>query len=183
MIYVAVNCRALLGVVFLASGLSKVAGQGSFAAFARSVRRLGSLPPAWTMPIARAVVAAELTAVGLLAVPWVATGMLGFAVACLLLVIFLIAVVRSLGRGERAPCRCFGATTVPLGRRHVVRNCCLAGVALLGLLGSASSSGATAAGLAVAVVIGLVLGWLVTQFDHFAELFGPLVLSPARRPS
>lgn len=182
MTYVAVGCRALLSVVFLVSGLSKVAGQGSFDAFARSVRRLGSLPPAWILPVARVVVTAELVVVGSLALPW-ATGMVGFAMAGLLLTIFSVAIGRSLGRGERAPCRCFGATTVPLSRRHVARNLCLTGVALLGLLGTASSSGVRPAELAVSVVIGLVLGWLVTQFDRFAELFGPTELSPARRPS
>lgn len=187
MTYVALSCRALLGAVFLVSGLTKVTGRGSFRAYARSVRRLGSLPRAWALPVARAVVTAELLVVGLLAVPQTVAAASGFALAGLLLVVFSAAIVRSLGRGDTTPCRCFGATSTPLGARHVARNAFLAAAALLGSIGGLAASSragrAGLAGLAISVVIGLVLGWLVTQFDHFAELFGPSELFAARRPS
>jgi uncharacterized membrane protein YphA (DoxX/SURF4 family) len=132
--YLELTCRALLGAVFLVSGLTKVAGRGRFPAFARSARRLGSLPRAWTLPVARAVVAAELAVVCLLASPVTAVADFGFVLAGGLLVVFAAAIARSLRRGEREPCRCFGPSNAPLGWRHVLRNAVLAGVALLGLL-------------------------------------------------
>lgn len=134
MTYLELTCRALLGAVFLVSGLTKVAGRGSFLAFARSARRLGSLPRAWTLPVARAVVAAELAVVCLLAIPETVAADFGFGLAAGLLVVFSAAIAASLRRGEREPCRCFGPSDAPLGWRHVLRNAILAGVALLGLL-------------------------------------------------
>jgi hypothetical protein len=184
--YVELACRVLLGTVFAVSGLSKVTGRASFSAYARSVRRLGSLRKTLVRPVAVAFVTAELATVALLAIPLAETAAIGFMLAGGLLVVFCVAIAASLRRGERTACRCFGASTAQLGWRHVVRNVILLGVALAGLLGALGAVGpapATLAGLAVAGIIGLILGWLITEIDHFAELFGPTQLSVTRRPS
>lgn len=81
--------------------------------------------------------------------------MSGFAVALTLLTVFSAAIVRS------------------LGWRHVVRNAALAGFALLGMAGTVTPGGDQPAGYAVAAVIGLVVGLMITQADRFIELIRP----------
>jgi uncharacterized membrane protein YphA (DoxX/SURF4 family) len=182
MMYVALSCRALLGMVFLVSGGSKVARRSAFRAYARAVRRLSPLSPALITPAALALIAVELAVVILLVVPLEMTVAAGFALAILLLVVFSAAVIGSLSRGERTPCQCFGRSATPLGWRHVTRNAALACVALLGLVTEPGRYGAGASGMAAAVASGLVLGWLVTQADQIAELLAPSQLSVAGRP-
>jgi hypothetical protein len=99
----------------------------------------------------------------------------GFAVALGLLSAFTATTVIALRRGARPPCRCFGMSEIPLGARHVVRDCALAAVAGVGLA-AALQGGQRAvdpAGVAVAAVAGIVLAVLAVVFDDLVELFGP----------
>lgn len=66
------------------------------------------------------MVTVEVAIVVLLAVP--VTARVGAALAALALLGFTAVIVAALRRGSLAACRCFGASTVPLGRRHVLRN-------------------------------------------------------------
>jgi hypothetical protein len=70
--------------------------------------------------VAVAVVVGECAAVVLLALG--PGGAPGFVLTLLLLAAFTTGIVRSLRSGTKASCACFGASTAPIGRRHVVRN-------------------------------------------------------------
>ena len=173
MTYLAISCRCLLGSVFLVSAVTKISGRASFQAYARSVRRLGVSRPAFAAAAPAALVTCELAVAAQLASPLRAVAVSGFAVALALLAVFSAAIVRSLSRDEREPCRCFGAAGARLGWRHVVRNAALAGFALLGIPGTVTPGGDQPAGYAVAAVIGLVVGLMITQADRFMELIRP----------
>ena len=109
----------------------------------------------------------------------------GFAVAAGLLAVFTGAIVLSLRRGNAAPCRCFGASSTPLGPRHVARNAVLVALALLGLVAALVPGPADLAGLVVAGAAGVVAGVTITAFDDIAALVSggtpPTVPSPPRR--
>ncbi|MGA5129976.1 MauE/DoxX family redox-associated membrane protein [Streptomyces olivoreticuli] len=184
--YFVIASRALIGVVFLVSFWSKARGRAAFAAFVDSVAALGVAPSGPTAPVAGAVVAAEGAIWVLLVTPSDEATAAGLSLAAVLLSAFAVAIARSVHRGARTSCRCFGATTVPLGPRHVVRNVFLIAVCVGGALAALGGTAkATAAGGAVAAVAGLILGALVTLLDDLAALFapaGPHADSAPRRP-
>ncbi|SIM50768.1 MauE/DoxX family redox-associated membrane protein [Micromonospora cremea] len=127
--YVEIGSRVLLGSVLLAAAVGKASGRAAFREFTRSVRDLGYRP---ANPLAGAVVAAEFTAVVLLAVFPPA----GFLLSAALLLAFTVAIATNLRRGG-ATCRCFGRTAAPLGRHHAWRNVFLVGCAIAGALAPA----------------------------------------------
>lgn len=171
--YVTLAVRVLFGVVFLVSGGTKVREPREFS---RSVRGLGLVAPAWAGRVALTVTVLELAVPVLLAVP--ATVPVGLGLAGVLLLGFTAAIAVALRRGTTAPCRCFGASQLPLGRRQLARNVLLLAV----LAAAAPGAGATSAdlrGAAIAVPAGLVCAVLVVFFDELAELFaGPVRLTP-----
>ncbi|MDQ1741949.1 MAG: hypothetical protein QOE23_288 [Pseudonocardiales bacterium] len=165
--YLELTCRVLLGVVFAVSVTGKLRDA---AAFTDATRRL--LPMRWASRdrvIANSVGAVEFIVVALLAYP--GTSRLGFALAAILLIAFSVAIRAALRRGVHAPCRCFGASDTPLGRRHLVRNGLLLVIALLGAL--TPSGPLTPSGACLAVGTGLVLATLVVRLDLVVELFLP----------
>ncbi|GAB3933752.1 methylamine utilization protein MauE [Kribbella albertanoniae] len=176
MIYLLLGCCLCLAFVFGQSAASKT-GSKAFRDFAGSAGPLEILPTGLRVPAAAGVVVAEVTlTVALLvgaffSLRFVATA--GFLLAVLLLLAFTAAIVVTLRRGIRKPCKCFGAATTPLGRAHVVRNVLLLAAAVAGLVaGATSTASAEPAGVAIAAVAGLVGGLLVTRFDDLVELFG-----------
>ncbi|GIG61499.1 methylamine utilization protein MauE [Longispora fulva] len=176
--YLVLASRCLIGVVFLASVSTKVAGPAAFAAFVRSVRRMLLVPSGLVKPVAGVVVAAEAAIVVLLAVPTRATAVAGFAVATGLLLAFAGAITVTVRRGTRTTCRCFGASTVPLGPAHVLRNLLLVAVAVAGGVAAPTGGSLRLGESLVAAVAGLVLGGLVTVMDDIRALFHP---TPASR--
>ncbi|GAA2068512.1 hypothetical protein GCM10009801_16810 [Streptomyces albiaxialis] len=182
--YAALGLRCLIGLVFLVSSLSKVAGRGRFRAFAAAVEAMG-LPRHRVVPVAGIVVLAEF-AVWLLLVLSPAAG---FPLAAALLGVFAAGILVVLRRGTPVPCRCFGASAPLLGRRHVVRNAVLAVGAVAGAVAVSLSGGGWggAGGLtdgavvAVAAVSGLCVAGVVVILDDLLELFRPLrPTQPAR---
>lgn len=161
--YVEIGCRVLLGVVLLAAAVGKVSGRAAYREFTYSVRDLGYRPAG---PLAAAVVAAEFTAVALLAVLPLA----GFLLSAGLLLAFTLAIVRNLRR-DGATCRCFGRTAEPLGRHHVWRNVFLVGCAVVGAL--APVGPVRPAGVVLAVAAALVAAALVVMLDEVRDLFRP----------
>ncbi|NES37385.1 methylamine utilization protein MauE [Micromonospora sp. PPF5-17] len=160
--YVEIGCRVLLGTVLLAAAIGKVTGRAAYREFTRSVRDLGYRPAG---PLAAAVVAAEFTAVVLLAVfPPV-----GFGVSAALLLAFTVAIATNLRRGG-GTCRCFGRTAAPLGRHHLWRNAFLVGCAVTGAL--APSGPVRPDGAVLAVAGALLTGVLVVMLDDLRYLFG-----------
>ncbi|GAA1684739.1 hypothetical protein GCM10009765_37600 [Fodinicola feengrottensis] len=180
MLYVALACRLLIGVVFVASAATKLVGTSAFGDFVASVRQMRVLPRAWSRPVALAVVIAEVLTVVLVAIPLAASAMAGFGLGAALLAAFAVGIVISVRKGERTPCRCFGKSTTPLGPLHVVRNVFLICVALLGAAGALSTGSLDLGAAAVAAVAGLVVGGLVIVLDDIVDLFRPVKPTPAR---
>jgi uncharacterized membrane protein YphA (DoxX/SURF4 family) len=118
--------RVVLGVVFLVSGVAKVAAGRRWAAQASELgvpaAVAGGLP--WGEVALGAALVSGLTA------PWPAV------LAVVVLAAFTVWIVVSLARGEHPPCACFGALSVaPLSWRHVVRNVALLALAALAAVG------------------------------------------------
>lgn len=174
MAYPSVAAQTVLIVVFAVSLASKVRSRAAWSGFVDSVRRLGQLRGPLAAVMAGAVATAELLVVGLLAVP-VSTP-LGLALGAALLVGFTVALMRARRRGVRAACRCFGASTSPVGIRQVVRNLLLLGaVGLAGVGAAAGTAPLHLAGLVVAVTAGLAVAVVLILLDEFVELFiGPV---------
>jgi hypothetical protein len=134
-VYLALACRGAVGVVFLVSVFGKLHSRLAFRAFASWLAAL-PVPLARSQPRAAAAViaAAEALIVVLIALQW--TGRVGLVLAAVLLAVFTAGTLLAVARGSDAPCRCFGASTLPLGWRHAVRDA---------LLGAAAVAGAVAA--------------------------------------
>jgi len=171
--YVEIAARLLIGVVFVIALAGKVNGAAAYRAYVLSLSRMGVLPAALRNGAARGSLVAEGAIVVLLAVPLRAAAVAGFALAAGLLTVFAAAIAVSLRRGNRAPCRCFGASTTPLGAGHIARNAVLVAVALAGLLAAVRPGAASAAGGVVAAFGGLVAGLVVTMYDDIAALWSP----------
>jgi uncharacterized membrane protein YphA (DoxX/SURF4 family) len=172
--YLAVACRCLIGVVFVVSAFGKVRSRQAFREFVTST---AALVPRRGRALSPVVVAAELAVPVLLAVP--VTVRTGFGLAAVLLAAFAVAIAAAVRRGVRTSCRCFGASTAPLGTRHVVRNAGLFAVAAVGaLLGPGRP--AELAGVAIAAIAAVVLAALVTRLDDLVELFAPMPTSGGR---
>nr|BFE60911.1 methylamine utilization protein MauE [Dactylosporangium thailandense] len=169
--YVEVAARLLVATVFVVALAGKVGSRRAYTAFADSLRQMRVVPPRLVAPAAAGSVAAEVAVVALLLVParWAAVA--GFVIAAGLLAVFAGAIALSLRTGSRAPCRCFGASTTPLGRGHIVRNAVLVAIALAGLAAAAGGSAIAVPGAIVAGGAGLVVGIVVTAYDDIAALF------------
>lgn len=173
--YVLIGLRSALVVVFVASAASKLRGRRAFAEFVTATTQLfpWRAPARLIHTLAAAVVATELAIVALLLLP--ATVPIGFAAATGLLLAFTGAILIALRRGNRTPCRCFGAAEQPLGRTHVIRN---AGLLILGAAGLAGSLVTSATpDLPVALVSagsGAVLALPAILADDIASLFRPV---------
>ncbi|HEU5470943.1 MAG TPA: MauE/DoxX family redox-associated membrane protein [Actinophytocola sp.] len=172
--YLDVAARFLIGTVFLVAVVGKISSRAAFAAFEGSLRRMAVLVPGAVGPAARATLALEALTVVLLIVPLRWAAVAGFAIAGGLLAIFTVAIARSLRAGNRAPCRCFGASSVPLGPRHLVRNGLLLAGAAVGLVAAGVPGEVDLAGALAAAVAGLAAGGLIAGFDDIAELVRPV---------
>ena len=167
--YIALACRWLTGIVFLAAAVSKTR---SFDGFRRSVAAMAPPLAGRSTTVAGAVVGAELFVAALIAAP--GTAAWGLIAALVLDAVFIAAIVSALRRGVQEPCRCFGATERGLGAREVVRDLILGACAALGLFGvSAASPARSPAGWLLAAVAGAVGALLVVLFDDLVELFFP----------
>ncbi len=156
--------RLGLAAVFAVAALGKLARP---ATTAESLADFG-VPPRLRRPGAFALPAVELAVAAFLVLG--PTARWGAAAALALLLVFSAVVVRSLRRGERPDCNCFGAARpTPVGPRTLLRNAGLGSAAALVLLAGpgaslASIDGTTApavlAGLGGALLLALaVLGW------------------------
>jgi hypothetical protein len=132
-------------------------------------------------PVALAVTGTEAAIVLLLLVP--ATTILGFSLAVAMLFVFSTGILKIRRRRATVPCRCFGASTTPLGIRHVIRNVALMLVAGAGVLADfAPDQAADLPGILVAAGVGIVLALLLVAFDDLIELFVASPASQSTRP-
>ena len=171
--YLQVACRLLLASVFVVAVFSKISEKTAWLAFVQSLRQLRQVPDAVVRAAALATVAIEMLVAVLLLVPVPAAGAFGFALAACLLLAFTIAIGLALLRGNRVPCRCFGASSTPLGLPHVTRNLVLICVATLGLIGASAAGTLDVAYAALAGASGLIVGILVTALEDVVALFKP----------
>lgn len=115
---------ALLGVVFVVAGASKVASGPQWpvqAAGLGAPRRIAPLVPWWELAVGAALVTG-------LAWQWAA------AAALATLLVFTALLVRVLRSGARPACACFGAwSAAPVGWRHVARNAAFGALAVVAL--------------------------------------------------
>lgn len=167
--YLVLVASSTLWVVFAVSAVSKLRNRTAYAAFAASTRRL--LPagsPAAARVVATLVAGAEVAVV--LALPVLPA--VGLALAAILLSAFSVAIGVAVRRGVTAPCRCFGASSRPLGASQAARNAVLALLALSGAaLGGSGYRGVTPAGVAIAVFGAVVLALLTIFFDDVTDPF------------
>jgi hypothetical protein len=168
--YVALWCRITVAGVFLASLATKVHGRVALAEFVSSVGSLRVLPRRWPRPAAYGTAAAEAGTLLLVAMP--ATVRLGFAAGAVLLSAFTVAIAASLRRGDRTPCRCFGASTTPMGLPHLVRNLALVAVCATGLVATTSAADPAShpVGIATALVSGATVVLLAARLDDLVAL-------------
>jgi hypothetical protein len=80
------------------------------------------------------------------------------------------------------PCRCFGASSLPLGPWHVGRNVVLAAAATTGAAIVAPMHPAQPAGVALAAAGGLLLGGVAATLDDIVGLFQPFENEAAGTP-
>lgn len=114
----------VLGAAFVVAGGSKLVAGPTWRDQARG---LGA--PAWLSPIVPWV---ELT-VGALLIAQVGRPYMAI-VAIVLLLVFSVAIIVRLARGEHPPCACFGAWSAkPIGPGHLARNAVLLAIAVLAL--------------------------------------------------
>jgi hypothetical protein len=168
--YLVLACRAVLIVVFSVSLASKVRSRAAFAEFTASLSVMRVLPRVRTRWTAVAGIFAETVALFLLlAAPFSVP--LAFAFALVLLIGFSAAITIVLARGERAPCRCFGASTRPLGWSHVARNLFLGALCVVGVVTPAPTAQWHPGGVMLAMFAGAIVALLVLRMDDLITLF------------
>jgi hypothetical protein len=170
-------CRMVMGLVFATSAISKLRGRGAFDEFATTTRLLlvaasprRLVSDSGSRRVGGAVIAAEASVPLLLLVPGLSR--FGLGVAMFLLTLFGLGIVVAMRRRVRTTCRCFGASSTPLGKRHLIRNTILFVVAAAGL-GAGPAGHADLAALAVVAGSAVVAAVLVVRFDDVIELFAP----------
>lgn len=170
MYYAGLAARLLLVLVFVAAAAGKSWRRASFTGFAASLAALRLFPRRLTTPVAAATVGAEALTAVLLAVP--ATAGAGLVLAIALLGAFVAGILAARRAGRQVPCRCFGATSAPLGLPHVIRNGLLAAVASVGLVAMAASAPGALhpGGVALAACTAAVGALIVVRMDDLLAL-------------
>ncbi len=169
---VVLTSRAALVLVFTMAAWSKLAKGGRFAAFTASLEQMDLLPRRLVRPTAVVLAGTEVGVAVLLVVPGEHTGAAGFLLATVLLASFTAAIGLSIKRNNRSPCACFGRTSTPLGRIHLVRNSWLLAVACIGFVTiRASGDKPPLAGFIIALALGCVLGLFAVMAEDLAGLF------------
>jgi hypothetical protein len=166
MAYAALTCRALIGLVFAVSAVSKIRNATTYREFASW---LASLP----VPLVRnralppILAGAEAAIVVLVAVP--ATAVAGLVLAVLALAALTAGTAVAVSRGARVSCHCFGPSRTALAARHVLRNGFLLVVAVIGTLGVGAVA-AHPAGIVLSLAAAVAAATFVVFLDDLAAL-------------
>jgi hypothetical protein len=176
--YLVVGCRGLLAMTLLVAVLSKVRSRAALAAFRSSIEAMELIPRRWVGAVVAATIAGELAVPALLVVP--ATVPAGFLGAGVLIGAFTGSILAALRRGARASCRCFGASSRPLGVTHLARNTWLLAGAAVGWAGSLQGphGALEPAGVAVALTAAGAAVVLTVALDDLVSVF---ISQPATR--
>ncbi|MWA05887.1 methylamine utilization protein MauE [Actinomadura sp. LD22] len=173
------GCRALILTVFAAAFAGKARSAARFRGFAGSIRQLAVLPQRAAAPAGALVVAGEGTVAVLLAMP---SGVrAGFALASVLLAVFIGIAVRAVRGGVFAECRCFGSKGSVMGQAMIVRNLLLLAAALPGAAAGAPVPAGRAAAALAAAAAGALGAWVFTRwYDRIVAALMKRLLAPAR---
>ncbi len=161
-------CRAVLGLVFAVSAVSKVRSRAAWRSLGTWLAGMPFRPLRLKgMPLA--LVLAEAAVVALVAAAPLA-GLISGAALSLTLTVGLWLVVRS---GSRQPCLCFGTSSEPVGSQHVLRNGGLLALAVAGSVcaGTAAGHPPGPAESMLAAIAGLATALLVIFFGDISALF------------
>lgn len=172
--YLEIGIRSLVGMVFLISFSSKIASRAAFAEFFASVRGMEAVPSTLIWPTAVATTAMEAAIVVLVAIPAYSAQLTGLAISAGLLAAFNVVILKSIRRGTRTKCGCFGTSSAPLGYHHLIRNTGLIIASLVGLTFLSSGPIEDPGGSLVALAAGVTLGTMVTKSEQLIELFMPI---------
>lgn len=178
MLTMASAIRLVFLLVFGVSAASKVRSRYDFNAFVASTAALTGLHRHAALRVAAVVVATEVSVFLLLLVPTAGTGLLGFAVAAVLLIGFTVGMMASLREANTVPCRCFGSGTMPIRMPDVARNLILLSLAGLGAVNAAPHlASVPPASLIESLFMAAVVAWLLIHFADVVWLFGSTPLS------
>ena len=166
--------RLVVGGMFLVALAGKLRDLPSFRS---SLRGFRAVPRHLERPVAAAVLAAEVAVVVLVLLR--STAAFGLALAVVLLVAFATGMLRVLARGDRVPCGCFGRSTAPITRAHVVRNALLATAAAAGAVVGLAAGPEPLDG-PVLLVLSLFSAAVIAVLLLSDQLLG--VAEPPRRP-
>jgi hypothetical protein len=184
-----VGILSMASFVFIASAGSKLRGRPAFQSFRAGLREAAVVPehllPATAAVLAgsEAAIAIALAAAAVLVgtgTPGAATAaVLAFIAAALLTAALAAGVAGVMRRGISARCACFGAASdLPLGRVQLARNLSLLAAEGAGLALSLQTHRPALAGVAVAILAGLVVALLVVRWEDLAALITPLPPMP-----
>jgi len=161
--YVLLFVRTAVAMVFAIAVIAKLGGRDAFHQFTTSLDSFG-LPA--RASVAAMVIAGEAASGLLLAV----APRLGGPLATIVLVGFAIGIAGVIRRGATVHCRCFGATTTALGRRHVIRNLVLAAASVAVALGPVPTPLVDPA-IVAAIALGLAVGAGIAKWDDLIFVF------------
>jgi hypothetical protein len=105
----------------------------------------------------------------------------GFILSGLLLMAFTGAIVRAIRRGAAVPCRCFGPSTRPPDRWHVVRNAALLAVCGVGAVAGSLDPSSRPETSVVSIAGGVAVALLLINLDSIAALFKPFTFQEGNR--
>jgi len=168
-VYLAITCRCVIGLVLLVSAVGKLRSGSAFDEFTAWLARL-PLPLVGKHPglLGVVMVAAEAAAAVLVALP--SAAVIGLLLAAVLLAVFTAGTSLAIARGTRAHCLCFGGSGAPLSLLHVVRDAALCLVAVAGAVAS-PAAGAHPAGAVTSLAGGAAVAIIVVFLDDVAALF------------
>lgn len=173
MVYAALICRTVVGLVFAVSAFSKLRNGAAYREFASWLASV-PVPLASKRVLPVALAGAESAIVVLVADP--ATAVAGLVLAVLTLAALTAGTAVAVGRGARVTCQCFGPSRTELATHHVLRNGFLLVLAAVGLAAvGAFSAGAAAprpAGIGLSLWAAVALATFVVFLDDVVFLVG-----------
>ncbi len=180
MFYLALACRCMTGAVFAVAAFGKLRNAAAYRGFAAWLDTLPVLSARARRRAVPVLVAVEVMVTVAVALPWTAAA--GLLLAAVTLAVFAAGALAVTRRGSTEPCQCFGASSAPLGPRHVIRNTLAAAVAAVGAVGAADAGPAASHPLPVMLSVGggLVLALLLIFIDDIAALFSEPLSREAR---
>jgi hypothetical protein len=165
--YLNLACRLSILGVFLVATVTKTRSRAERQNVRTMVQATRLLPQRLVRPVTAILLVSEAVVVVLLATPWYRVG---FALAALLLVVFIAGTALMLNQGKRVACACFGSSNKPLSAIHLYRDSLLLLGALAGLLVPAHGH-LELAGLVAVVLLSVAAVYVVVGLADFASLF------------